>query len=147
MARRSELQGICNDLLDSFISRCNDLGGYWALGKFQLFLKRKAVQELQFHLSTVPDPKTKAPYLLTSEYYRQAFQRHLKIRKIPHSWVQECYIKVKQKSESELMCRMYVTSDLGKEYVADRCVLVRPHNIYLENRRSDRYGPTNSKGF
>ena len=54
MARRKELQGICNDLLDSFVSRYNDLDGYWALGKFQSYLQSNARGKLRFSLGSGP---------------------------------------------------------------------------------------------
>ena len=50
MGRRKELKGVCNDLLDNFVSRYNDLDGYWALGKFQTYLRSTSEDRLRFHL-------------------------------------------------------------------------------------------------
>ena len=38
MARRKEIKGIIDGLISSFISRNNDLNGYWAMGKLCGFL-------------------------------------------------------------------------------------------------------------
>ena len=51
MGRQKELEGICNDLLDSFVHRYNDIDGYWALGKFQAFFQTTHEEQLQFYLT------------------------------------------------------------------------------------------------
>lgn len=39
MPRRSELNGVASDIVRSFVSRNNDLRGYWALGMLCVYAK------------------------------------------------------------------------------------------------------------
>ncbi len=49
MARRIELKGIAGGLINSFVSRNNDINGYWALGVIFKFLTEQNCQK--FHLN------------------------------------------------------------------------------------------------
>lgn len=145
MGRRKELKGICIDLLDSFVSRYNDIDGYWALGKFQAFLQTTHVEQLQFHLTR--EQGKESAFQQTLEYYRFSFQRHLKVRKLSNAWVHRAVITVVSQSPLQLECVLKVKADNGREFVAKRVVAVRPHKPELElRRRIEDHGPSNQKG-
>lgn len=145
MARRKELQGICNDLLDSFVSRNNDLNGYWALGKFQTYLQLKALPKLTFLL--VGATNEKSPFPQTQKYYRQAFDRHLSIRNMPSSWIRNANLCVRKRSPTELECRLSVTTYLGREFSATARVFARLHDPRNELCSGGKRGPRNQKGL
>jgi hypothetical protein len=48
--RRSELQNIANGLLGTFVSRNNDIDGYWGLGMLRSFADSTGVQQLTIDL-------------------------------------------------------------------------------------------------
>lgn len=144
MPRRIELKGICNDLLDSFISRYNDLDGYWALGKIQSFLQSTSENSLRLNL--VGEPVSTTCFPQTLSYYRLAFDRQLELRKIPNTWVIDATLEVKQLSSSELNCSLKVTTDHGRVFKSCRLTIARPHNPELERQRHCDYGPSNQKG-
>ena len=144
MGRRKELQSVCNDLLDSFVSRYNDLDGYWALGKFQAYFQTTRTEMLVFSLTDETNDDT--PFQQTCDYYRSAFHRHSDIRNIPASWVKSAVIEVETCSPAELTCNISVTTDKGKSYQARKPILARPHNPNLEFRRCGQHGPQNQKG-
>ena len=50
MSRRRELSGIAGGLVNSFVSRNNDVGGYWAIGKLCAHSLRAAAKELSIDL-------------------------------------------------------------------------------------------------
>ena len=50
MARRTELKGTCNDLLSAFVSRNNDLEGYWALGQCSAWLENEQISVIKVPL-------------------------------------------------------------------------------------------------
>lgn len=50
MARRSVLKGVASDLLTSFVSRNNDIEGYWAIGKLCRLAKETNVTRIQIDL-------------------------------------------------------------------------------------------------
>ena len=145
MARRKELQGICNDLLDSFVSRYNDLDGYWALGKFQTYLQSNPKRNLSFSLARTANEKS--PFPQTYKYYRQALERHLRNRNMSSSWVRNANISICKQSPNELECRLSMTTDLGREFTATARVFARPHDPRMELRSGGKHGPTNQLGL
>ena len=145
MGRRKELKDICNDLLDSFVSRYNDIDGYWALGKFQAFLQTTYEEGLQFHLTR--EKGKESDFQQTLDYYRLSFQRHLKVRNLSDAWVDCAVITVVSQSSSQLDCVLQVRADNGREFQAKRVVEVRPHKPECElRRRVEDQGPSNQKG-
>ncbi len=146
MARRKELQGICNDLIDSFVSRYNDLDGYWAIGKFQTYLQSSGSDELCFDLTDGITNREKSPFSLSSSYYRGALRRHLKKRDMPLEWVPEGQIRVLATSPTELVCTIEMTTDLGRGFNSRRNITARPHNPFQEYRSAGKHGPKNQKG-
>lgn len=145
MGRRKELRGICNDLLDSFVSRYNDIDGYWALGKFQMFLQSPHEKQLQFHLTR--EKGKDGVFQQTLDYYRLSFQRHLKVRNLSGAWVDSAVITVVSQSPSQLDCVLKIKADNGREFEAKRVVAVRPHKPERElQRRAEDHGSSNQKG-
>jgi len=144
MGRRKELKSVCNDLLDNFVSRNNDLNGYWALGKFQAYLRSTSEDHLRFHL--VADDGSTSAFPTTLRYYRRALRRHLDVRGIPEVWVSAALISVEQKSSSGLDCILKITDDLGRIFTSQRTLNVRQHDPNLELRRCGQHGPQNQKG-
>ncbi|MCR8825751.1 hypothetical protein [Pseudosulfitobacter koreensis] len=145
MGRRKELKGICNDLLDSFVSRYNDIDGYWALGKFQAFLQTTQKERLQFHLTR--EKSEESVFEQTLGYYRFAFQRHLRARKLTDAWVDRAVITVEPQSSSQLSCVFEIDAKNGPKFEAKRLIAVRPHKPERElQRRIEDHGPSNQKG-
>ena len=52
MSGRNKLRGVAHAVLGSFISRNNDIDGYWALGLLRSFADTAGVAELRFDLVT-----------------------------------------------------------------------------------------------
>ena len=50
MAGVKALKGIAHGLLGTFVSRNNDIGGYWGLGVLRLFAERNALSEINIDL-------------------------------------------------------------------------------------------------
>ncbi len=144
MARRKELKGVCNDLIDSFASRYNDLDGYWALGKFQAYLQSASVDFLKFDLLQIDGRD--APFPVTLNYYQRAIRRHLAIRKIPKTWVTSAILWVESTSPMELVCALEINDDAGRSYQAQQRVMVQSHDPKRENQRGNLHGPSNQRG-
>lgn len=144
MGRRKELKGVCNDLLDNFVSRYNDLDGYWALGKFKTFLESTQNSCLSFDLTH--SGSDHGPFSQTLDYYCFAFRRQLKIKKIPVAHVASAIIKVEQQSPAALICSFKITTDHGKVYECRKQLMVRRHDPSIELRRAGQHGPQNQRG-
>jgi hypothetical protein len=87
MARRRELKNIASGLLCSFISRNNDVGGYWGVGKLCLLAQVSATTGVELDLlsKTVLPESTELSKLLQG--YNTFLQRHLAARNIPERWI------------------------------------------------------------
>jgi len=146
MARRRELQGISNDLLDSFVSRYNDLNGYWALGKFQSYLMNVKDEELCFPLTEASEHHVVESFLPIYQYYPKAFSRLLKQKNVPSDWVKDAMIKVRSATPNDLICTVAVTTDLGRAFHSKQHVYVLPHDPNRESRTARNCGPQNQMG-
>ena len=51
MACRSELQGIANALNENFVSRNNDVNGYWAMGQLNSLATDTRTTSMHFYLT------------------------------------------------------------------------------------------------
>lgn len=147
MARRSELKVIAYDLLASFVSRNNDLDGYWALGFFQAYLQDGGPDVLLFDLLNGTCAPDHGPFRPTAAYYRTALLRQMAARKMPASWVVWAQIKVTSVAEDALSCQSRIVSDLGHRAVFDRRLRVFPHLALNESKRGGQHGPQNRWGI
>lgn len=146
MSRRKQFKGICHDLLGTFVSRYNDLDGYWALGQYVAFLDRLGERQLQFKLREA----TVVPYspsaALSAKYYRGAILRMMEANAMPQAWFADAAIKVSIVAPAKAACEIEIVSDLGKAYESERTINVRPHDPVIERRRIAKFGPSNQKG-
>ncbi|WP_115670902.1 hypothetical protein [Ciceribacter selenitireducens] len=146
MPRRKQFSGICHDILDSFVSRYNDLDGYWALGQYAAFLMARGEDQLVFQLqdgSIVPED---ARFTASAAYYRRAISRLMDASAMPRSWLAEASITFSMMGSSKARCSIEIVSDLGRNYRSDIIVYVRPHYALNERRRGGNTGPSNQRG-
>jgi hypothetical protein len=94
MARRRELKNIASGILGSFISRNNDVGGYWGIGKLCLLAHDRDANHVELRLlSEVIRPES-AEFCKLLRGYHSFLQRHLTSRDIPNLWVTEVIIEI-----------------------------------------------------
>ncbi|WP_423142085.1 hypothetical protein ACOYW6_01580 [Parablastomonas sp. CN1-191] len=146
MSTRRELQGITNDLRDTFISRYNSIDGYWALGFFQSHLRGVSSGTLKFDLVGNLPVEIEARFPETAAYYRGAFVRLAKSKNIPAEWITAGEIRIQSLSAETLDCSVTLTSDRGTVYTSRAVVFARMHDRLKEFRSGGRQGPTNQKG-
>lgn len=99
MARRKELKNVASGLYGSFISRNNDVSGYWGIGKLSLLAQKNGTTTVQINLiskSIVPESLEFSKLLAG---YHSFLQRHLSIRGIPSNWVVSANIELNFKPE------------------------------------------------
>ncbi len=145
MARRRQFKGISRDVLDSFVSRYNDLNGYWALGQFVNIL-RAGPQELCFHLREGHAQPSLPDLVATSLYYRHSVLRLMAANNMPQEWLAKAIIGFAMIELTTASCYVEIMTDLGTIYRSSQNLEVRPHNRMQERRRTDQFGPSNQKG-
>lgn len=94
MARRREIKNIASGLLCSFISRNNDVGGYWGIGKLCLLAQDSAITRVELDLlsETLLPESTEFSKLLQG--YNSLLKRHLTARHIPDCWIVSAIIEL-----------------------------------------------------
>lgn len=145
MARRHQFQGICHDLLETFISRYNDLDGYWALGQYQAYVQGRNLEQLNFDLIGGTTDMDAHPFANTVTYYRGAVFRLLRANAMADTWLKEASITFKSIGPEQALCVARLMSDLGRTFRDEQVVKVRPHDPLMEGRRMPPYGPSNQK--
>ncbi len=147
MARRRQFKGICRDVLNTFVSRNNDVNGYWALGQFAQ-IAHAGSHNLKFQLRegvTVPPYPEFTP---TSSYYWRALLRLMAANKMPEGWLSNATIVFSIVGPTIALCHIEITTDLSKIYSDTKTIAVRPHDPMREHRRLDhQFGPSNQKGL
>ncbi|MCO5965489.1 hypothetical protein [Sinorhizobium meliloti] len=146
MPRRKQFKGICRDILDSFVSRYNDLDGYWALGQYATFLTETGQRELRLQLqrgTTLPEC---SKFGASATYYRGAVLRLMDANEMPYGWFADACIRFSMVCPTKALCEVEIVSDLGKTYRCKRKIDVQPHNPLREHRRRGNFGPSNQVG-
>ncbi|MER8734512.1 hypothetical protein NKH28_32875 [Mesorhizobium sp. M1227] len=146
MPRRKQFKGICHDILESFVSRYNDLDGYWALGQYATFLTESGQRELRLRLQRGSTLSECSKFSASATYYQGAVLRLMDANEMPHSWFANAYIRFSMVGPTNALCEVEIVSDLGKAYHGDRRIDVRPHNPLREHRRGGNFGPSNQMG-
>ena len=147
MARRRELKNIASGLLCSFISRNNDVGGYWGIGKLCLLAQDGATTGVELDLlsETVHPKSTEFSKLLQG--YRSFLQRHLAARGIPDCWIASATIELdfspKEQTEKQVpiitwgkLFKLSVTilDDRGRKHTVSTYSYCAPHNSRKEHQ-------------
>lgn len=94
MTRRRELKNIASGLLGSFISRNNDVGGYWGIGKLCLLAQKSVTGTVEIGLlSKTISPESVEFSKLIAGYF-SFLQEHLAARDIPNIFVASAVIEL-----------------------------------------------------
>lgn len=115
MPRRRQFNGICHDILDSFTSRYNDIGGYWALGQFAALLTRHKQHELHFLLMAGMTKPEHFQFSQTATYYKGAILRLMHNNAMPHDWLADAFIRFRLTGKNA-RCEISITADTGRIY-------------------------------
>ena len=134
MPRRKQSKAICHDILESFLSRNNDLEGYWALGQLANVVSGKP-NELRFHLREGGAVPSGCGLDGITEHYAHTLRRLMTANGMPQHWLADANIGFTMTGPTTAACLCEVTTDLGRTYRYSRSVYVRPHDPLLERRR------------
>lgn len=148
MTRRKELEGIIHDFTASFVSRNNDIHGYWGIGKlYKLAINNKtAIVEIDL-LSKKITPKAPNLNLAVTEMSISLFKKLEKLR-LPKPCLTQAIIKLEfEQAEDEskpfarymgapFTCTMTTTDDLGRVRTTSLQGRSHPHDPSRESQRS-----------
>ncbi|PHS13773.1 MAG: hypothetical protein COA78_06700 [Blastopirellula sp.] len=131
MARRKELKNIAAGIVGSFISRNNDIDGYWGIGKLYSFAKLKQVEMVQLDLLNLTITPASKKFVSLVNLWNSKLTNHLERRDIPSSWIQSVIVTAKFNEEYDQMyhlwrsvpgdnciCTCEIKVDNGRVYLA-----------------------------
>lgn len=127
MPRRRDFRGVAFGLLGAFVSRNNDVNGYWALGKLYEHVKAFNAGEIRVDLvrSVITPPSTEFSHIVG--HFRQMLADQLAARSLPNEWLRDVNIRVKFSGEKSVSvdnprdgfeCLVTITDDLGHVHQA-----------------------------
>lgn len=125
MPRRKDFRGVAFGLLGTFVSRNNDVGGYWALGKLYKHARVSKAYEVHVDLvrSAIVPPNPEFSDMV--RHFRQMLTDQLVARRLPEEWLREADVRVtffESKSVDRpgdvFECLVTLTDDLGGTHKA-----------------------------
>ncbi len=138
MARRRELYGIGIDWLNAFVSRNNDVDGYWGIAMLRESMHKHKIETLQIDVSKpsieVDDQLFENMLLSYWELWRTLIvNRGLRLGYVKASQLtitskQLENLLIDSKEPLEMICQLDITSDLKTHYQIKQSILCRRHN-------------------
>lgn len=150
MPGRRELRGAACGLLGAFISRNNDVGGYWALGKLYAHAQASDVRAILVDLidSVIVPPNPQ--FIEMVSLFRRKLLRQLEARSLRNGWVSEACIRVTfagnesaTSADDAFCCSVTLIDDLGNIHVAQASGRCWAHDPTKE-RKSGRASSASS---
>jgi len=147
MPRRSELNGVASDIVRSFVSRNNDVRGYWALGKLYVYAKEHGDNLLQILMLPLEQASSIEPVAFVARNYGAKLHTLIANWKLPKSWLKSACITVQFESTDAkpqffstrangrpFQCRIEIEDDLGRKHAASAAGWCSPHDWNIETQ-------------
>jgi len=147
MARRRELKNIVSGVLGSFISRNNDVGGYWGIGKLCLLAQDRGAGAVRLDLLSKTTTPESAEFFKLLDGYYSILQKHLAARNIPGTWVTSAIIELEFSPEDRpkkqvpiftwgglFRISAFIMDDRGKKHMVSTFGYCAPHNPRKEHQ-------------
>ena len=147
MPRRNQVRGIVHDISGSFVSRNNDMDGYWAIGKlYQLAVNNEATSVYIDLKNQKIWPHSDTYNTMMIHYWESMCQQMISAH-LPIHFVRRAEIflsfycgvplpRANVMSELDLYrCTIEITTDFNRQYSAVRTGRCWPHDPTKERRR------------
>ncbi|MGY8770964.1 MAG: hypothetical protein ACKVH8_21345 [Pirellulales bacterium] len=147
-ARRKELKNIAGGIVGSFISRNNDIDGYWGLGILYRFANQRQVDMIQLDLLNLTITPASTKFYPIVRYWNAKLEYHIERRSIPRSWLQSVIVTTKFNQEYEekyhawrsalgdpCLCTCEIKVNDGRVYSVTVGTNCWPHDPEREMRR------------
>ena len=145
MARRKEFKTIADGLLSSFISRNNDVQGYWGIGKLYSHMLQSNSMTIVIDLITERITPDSFEFQCLTSGFADRLQTQVKNQKINRKHLSSAELiltgfpnepipSLGQYAPNRMNCRFIITDDLGKKHICEKNVWCREHNPEKELR-------------
>src|SRR5260370_14628887 len=144
MPIRRDFRGAAFGLLGAFVSRNNDVGGYWALGKLYEHARASNAREIRVDLVRSVITPASPEFSDMVRHFRQMLANQLAVRRLPNEWLRDADVRVKFSREKSadnsgdaFECLVILTDDLGHMHKAQGSGACSVHDPAKE-RKSTR---------
>ena len=151
MARRKELKNIAAGIYGSFISRNNDVAGYWGIGKLCLHAQMHNVTVVSINILEQKMIPQNSEFEKLLKGYNKKLKQYLYAKNISEAWVSLVEIKLNFNPEppgknipiknicGDSLFELYVsiTDDKGKKRSISGFGYCIPHNKKYESKSLD----------
>lgn len=146
MGKTKQLKNIVNGILSSFISRNNDVGGYWGIGKiYSLMIKSKSLS-VEIDLINKTILPFDEQFLFRISEYSNYLSIRMKAKNIDLSYLKSAKIILKgfpneknkflgKISPNRVSCKISIINLKGITYILEKNVWCREHNPKTELKR------------
>ncbi len=150
MARRKEFKTIADGLVSSFISRNNDVNGYWGIGKLYSHMVSAKSKELKIDLvHRSIEPQNEEFILLINEFANRLMNQ-VKNRRLNHEFLKKAELTIVEipgqsspcfgkMAPNKINCRLLIIDDLNREHTSDANTWCREHNPEKELKSTRKY--------
>ncbi|CAL2057871.1 hypothetical protein [Tenacibaculum sp. 190524A05c] len=140
--KRNKIKNIANGILNSFISRNNDIGGYWGIGKLYYLMLKNESNTIEINLiEQIINPEGGEFNIMVSNYSNLFFEK-MKEKNIDKKVIKELKIILKSSINlnepyllNKIDCSIYFMDISDNEFSLDKSVMCRKHNPKLELKR------------
>lgn len=143
MARRKELKSIANDLISSFISRNNDVNGYWGIGKLYSFMLEQEELKIEIDLIERSISPQNIEFAKIISIYSEWLQTQVENRGLKNEYLKSAKMELLGFSNDftshdayfaphRINCNMVIEDDRGQKYSISKSVRCRAHNSTKE---------------
>jgi len=150
MARRKEFQTIADGLICSFVSRNNDVYGYWGIGKLYSHMLSFKSMKLKIDLvNRKIEPNNEEFGILISEYSERLLIQ-IKRRGINQGFLKSAEMTLigypdepspyfGRIAPNRVYCKLVITDDLNKQHSSEANTWCREHNPDKELKSTREY--------
>ena len=139
MAKSVELKNIMLGILSSFISRNNDVYGYWGLGKIYKFMLEKRVSIFEIDLLN----RRMNPHYEEFEYrlnfYADKLVENVEKRLLSMNNICEASITIEDVNIGELIVKARIEDDLNRVFTMADKICCYPHSPSVESKSGREY--------
>ena len=144
--RRGSLKNVVAGVLGSFVSRNNDVGGYWAIGLLYALARSAAAPDLVVDLMTGSMVPAAVEFESMVGRYRADLEKRLTACGVELRHVAKAEVRItfdaavepgyrgSSLPASPFRCEVQLTDDRGRSYVASHVGAARPHDAGKETR-------------
>lgn len=146
MGKKRLLKNIAYGILSSFLSRNNDVNGYWGIGKlYSIMVISKSLKiEIDLIKRTISPANNELNVLVSN--YSDYLINELRIQNINRNYLSEAKIEIVaypnnpclplgRIAPNKMNCRITIIDNLNKNYIVEKNVWCREHNPKLESKR------------